>query len=157
MAKTKVSQASLPFGKYMEIISKAYMDIFNQKLSHLEINRYYSILLFIENKERCTQQHISDYFKTDKASMVRIMNYLSKNGVIDKHVNATDRREHFVFLTEKAKNILPEIRKAMDETNSIAMEGLSKKEMRHFHKFTDTMKGNFDIFLKKKAPLTGKK
>ncbi len=150
MAKTKILQANLPLGKYMEIISKGYMDIFHQKLGHLEIERYYSILVFIGNKEKCTQQHISDFLKTDKASMVRIMNYLSEHGMTDKRVNAYDRRQHFVFLTEKAKNILPEIHKAMEETNNIAMEEFSKKDIRHFYKYMDTMKGSLDTFLKNK-------
>ena len=144
MAKTKAWHTNLPLGKYMDILTKGYKDIFDQKLSHLEINRYYSILLFIENTEHCTQQHISDYFKTDKASMVRIMNYLSKHGMINKHVNEADRRELLVCLTDKAKKILPEIHDAVDELNEAALDGLSKKDIKHLYKYLETINDNLN-------------
>jgi len=144
MAKTKTLQNVLPLAQHFSILSKGYIEVFAKKLAHLEIDRYFSILLYIDNTANCTQQHISAFFKTDKASMVRIMNCLSKHGMVDKRVNAADRRENLVFLTDKAKNILPEIHKAVEDVNALAMQGLSKKDIKHLYKYIETMQNNLD-------------
>lgn len=125
----------LPLGRSLAILAKTYYGALTKRLEHLEIERYYSILILIENNgTTCTQQFICDELKMDKVSMVRIIDYLIDKKYVKKVVNPNDRREHFIQLTTKAIKILPEIHMAIDEVNAAALNGINKvaqKELYH--------------------------
>lgn len=127
---------SLPFGRSLAILTKSYYAALTKRLEHLEIERYYSVLILIECQEEgaCTQQFICDQLKIDKVSMVRIIQYLIDKKYIQKLVNPADRREYLVELTRKARQVLPDIHHAIEEVNEAALDGLSKiqrKELYH--------------------------
>ncbi len=124
-----------PFGRHLTAVSKLYVGALRKRFEHLDIERYYSVLILIENtKKNCTQQYIADYLQKDKTSMVGIIDSLVKKGYIKRATNPLDRREHFIQLTNKAIKTLPEIHKGINELNARATKGLSKQEVRLFHK-----------------------
>ena len=91
----------LPLGRSLAILAKTYYGALTKRLEHLEIERYYSILILIENHgAACTQQFICDELRMDKVSMVRIVDYLIEKKYVKKVVNPKDRREHFIQLTK---------------------------------------------------------
>ena len=54
----------LPLGRSLAILAKTYYGALTKQLEHLEIERYYSILILIENHGAdCTQQFICDELK----------------------------------------------------------------------------------------------
>lgn len=119
----------LPFGRSLAILTKSYFGVLSKRLEHLEIERYYSILIVIDKSEaKLTQQEICEQLKIDKVSMVRIINYLIKKDFVQKIINTSDRREFFVALTKKAIKVMPEIYKAIEEVNKAALTGLSKEQ-----------------------------
>lgn len=127
--------ASLPLGQHLAILTKSYYAALTKRLEHLDLERYFSVLILIECMEEkgCTQQFICDHLKIDKVSMVRILHYLQEKHYIRKVVNPTDRREYFVELSEKARQILPEIHQAIKEVNEAAFKGLAKIQQKEFH------------------------
>jgi MarR family transcriptional regulator for hemolysin len=99
----------------LAILAKTYFGALTKRLEHLEIERYYSILILIENHGAdCTQQFICDELKMDKVSMVRIVDYLVEKKYVKKVVNPKDRREHLFNLQKKQlKFYLPFIKLLM--------------------------------------------
>ena len=98
---------SLPFGRSLAILAKTYFGALTKRLEHLEIERHYSVLIFIERANNgCTQQCICDCLKIDKVTMVGVLDYLIKKKYVKKKVNPADRREHLIELTKKAKTVL---------------------------------------------------
>jgi DNA-binding MarR family transcriptional regulator len=96
------------------------------------------VLVVVEqSKEKLTQQNLSDYFKTSKVSMVRIIDYLAKKGYLRRKVNAKDRREHFLVLTEKSKRELPLIKDTLREVEASALQGFSEEEKQQFFQFLE--------------------
>ncbi|MBK8684410.1 MAG: winged helix-turn-helix transcriptional regulator [Bacteroidetes bacterium] len=118
---------SLPFGRSLAILTKSYYAALSKRLEHLEIARYYSVLILIDNQQGqgCTQQFLCDQLKIDKVSMVRIIQYLIEKNFILKVVNPADRRANLVALTPKAIQSMPQIYHAIDEVNEAALKGLS--------------------------------
>jgi MarR family transcriptional regulator for hemolysin len=124
----------LPLGRSLSFLGKTYFGALTKRLEHLEVERYYSILIFIENApEGCTQQFICDHLKIDKVSMVRILDYLIQKKFVKKVQNVNDRREYFVELTLKATKVMPEIHKGIKELNRIALNGISKEKQKEFY------------------------
>ncbi|MGZ3885447.1 MAG: MarR family winged helix-turn-helix transcriptional regulator [Bacteroidia bacterium] len=133
----------LPFGRHLSVLTKMYIGALTKKLAHLDIERHYSILVLIEScEENCTQQFLSGFLRIDKASMVRIVDYLVKKKYVKRAVNPSDRREHRLELTPKAKKAMPGIHKAIKALNTAAFKGMSKKQAQDFHKSISVVRSN---------------
>lgn len=138
--------SALPFGRFLAILAKSYFGALTKRLEHLEIERYYSVLILIDKTEHsCTQQFICSQLKIDKVSMVRIIDYLSQKNFIEKQQNPEDRREHFIVLKKKAVKILPELYAAIEELNNEAMKGISADEQQIFLAQIATMQSNLEV------------
>lgn len=149
---------SLPFGRSLAILAKTYFGALTKRLEHLEIERHYSILIFIENASQgCTQQCICDCLKIDKVTMVGVLDYLNKKKFVKKTVNPDDRREHFIQLTDKAKKVLPEIHKAIDDLNREAFKGVSKEKQKEFYQYIHQIQTNLNPLPSQKIYINYKK
>lgn len=136
---------SLPFGRSLAILAKTYFGALTKRLEQLEIERHYSILIFIEDaKLGCTQQCICDCLKIDKVTMVGILDYLIKKKFVKKTINPADRREHFIRLTDRATRVLPEIHKAIRDLNNEAFKGIPKDKQKEFYQYIYQVQTNLD-------------
>ncbi len=136
---------ALPLGRFLAILAKSYFGALTKKLEHLEIERYYSILILIDKTEQpCTQQFICSQLKIDKVSMVRILDYLSQKEYIEKQQNPEDRREHFIVLKKKAIKVLPELYAAIEELNKAAMKDISAADQKILLAQIATMQSNLE-------------
>ncbi len=124
--------SDLPLGRHFGRLTKLYFGALTRRLSKLDIERHFSPLIVVAETPCCTQQHLCDVMKMDKASMVRVVDYLSDNKYLVRVKNAKDRREVFLELTEKGKKKLPQIYKAINDLNQTAIKGLNKKESEEF-------------------------
>jgi DNA-binding MarR family transcriptional regulator len=149
---------ALPFGRSLAVVAKSYFSALTKRLEHLEIGRYYSILILIENTEKaCTQQYISNMLKMDKVSMVRIIDYLVNKDYVKKVLNPNDRREYFVELTQKAINVIPEIHTCIEEVNHAALHGISKMEQIELYKNISSIQKNLEALPSQKICINYKK
>jgi MarR family transcriptional regulator for hemolysin len=121
-------------GRHMAVLTKMYYGALSKKLENLDIERHFSVLIMLDKSASyCSQKCISDFLMIDKASMVRVIDYLSDKALIKRSVNPDDRREHIIALTDKAKKILPKIHQAVEELNKKIVTGLSKEEIKRFY------------------------
>lgn len=139
MDKEKWQGSTAPLGLYFSFLTKYFAGAMVKKMSPIDLDKYFRVLVVVEqSKETITQQKLSDYFKTNKVSMVRIVDYLTRTGYLQRKVNMKDRREHFLILTGKAKLELPFIKQTLLEIEASA-----------FHNFTDEQRTQFFQFLEK--------
>lgn len=150
--------SKLPLGRNLAILTKDYYGALSKKLEHLEIDKQYSVLIFIEqHPQNCTQQFISDSLKIDKASMVNVIDYFVKKKFLKRTTNINDRREHHIELTSKAISILPELHEKISELNNEALSGLSKSEIEVFEKAICTICTNLNKLPSSKIIINYKK
>ncbi|MFL5766167.1 MAG: MarR family winged helix-turn-helix transcriptional regulator [Bacteroidia bacterium] len=134
MALRNKPDPKMPLGKYMGAITKTYFGALSKKLERLGTDRHFSTLLAIQSAEQtCTQQYLSDLLNFDKVSMVRMLDYLVAKKMITRTVNPSDRREHIIELTPRAKKIMPEISKGIIEMNELAFRGVNKRDREVFY------------------------
>ena len=127
---TNVSKAHMkePVERIMGKISKISQDIVQGKLSHLDIDRSFYPLLLIDAGNGITQQELARELSCDKVQVVRIIDYLSSNGYVERIPNKNDKRKYDLSVTDKARKVIPDIKKAFDELSFITLKGLTMKQ-----------------------------
>ena len=101
---TNANYAKLSVGTKALILSKLYYSVLSKSLENLDVERYYSILFFLNEHNGCNQQNICNNLAIDKTAMVKVIDHLIKVGFVDRNVNPDDRREHFIVLTKKVSS-----------------------------------------------------
>jgi MarR family transcriptional regulator, transcriptional regulator for hemolysin len=134
-----------PLGKFLSSLGRDFLNEFITKLHHLDIERnFYALILIEEGKGKITQQELATLLDTDKVSIVRIIDYLSDNGYVNRVKVQSDRRKYGLILTNKAKKELPLIKKAMKEVTQKALKGLSEKKIEELYNTLNKIKKNLN-------------
>lgn len=125
-------QADIPFGTKALILSKYYYGVISKQLEGLEVERYYSILYFLSRNDGCTQQTICNHLAIDKTAMVKVLDYLHDCKYVRREKNPVDRREHFIWLTEKGRKrteAIADAFEALDKQLFCVLGNKTKKEL----------------------------
>ena len=87
------------------------------------------VLLSLWNKDKVTQQVISDQTAKDKASITRLLDVLSKHDLIERRPSSIDRRINLIHLTERGKEIESKAMEIVRDTFDQATSGISENEL----------------------------
>lgn len=132
-----------PLGKVFSLTGKCFLQLLNEKLSYLDIERDYYALILIEMGEgNLTQNELACQLETDKVSVVRIIDYLADNGYVTREESAEDKRKCCLTLTAKAKEVLPKIKQSMQESTETAFSGLTEEQKNEFLSMLGQIKNN---------------
>ena len=131
---TSANYAKLSIGTKALILSKLYYSVLSKSLENLDVERYYSILFFLNEHNGCNQQFICNNLEIDKTAMVKVIDHLIKVGFVDRNVNPNDRREHFIVLTKKGIKQTAEIVKSFNAIDAEIFSGVSKEDQEVFNK-----------------------
>ncbi len=149
---------TLPFGRSLAILAKSYYGALTKRLEHLQIERYYSILIVLEDAQSaCSQQYICNQLKMDKVSMVRIIDYLLAKKFVKKVLNPNDRREYLIELSKKAIDLLPAIHEAINEVNQAALNGLNAPQKKILYAQLSLIQSNLENLPTQKIYINYKK
>lgn len=135
------SNTYTPLGKVFSDLAKAYAGAFTERLSHLPINRFYYALVVIEAYRGALNQTVlADELYMDKAAVVRMLDYLEGENCIVRKRDPNDRRAHILELTPKALRMLPAIKQAVRETNSLCLEQARAQGIENFEALLNTIR-----------------
>lgn len=134
MSADKKNLIKEPIGRIMGKISKMFLGNLQQNLSHLDIERsFYPLLLIEAGKGKLTQQELANELTCDKVQVVRIIDYLSLNGYVERIQNPKDRREYELSITDKARKVIPDIKNVIQKVSGIALQSLSQEQIGELH------------------------
>lgn len=134
MSADKKNLIKEPIGRIMGKISKMFLGNLQQNLSHLDIERsFYPLLLIEAGKGKLTQQELANELTCDKVQVVRIIDYLSLNGYVERIQNPMDRREYELSITDKARKVIPDIKNVIQKVSGIALQSLSQEQIGELH------------------------
>lgn len=143
MSPTLIPRVEPPLGRVLSSLGKGYLNLLRSKLQHLDIDRNYYALVLIENLEgEITQQELADLLDTDKVSVVRVVDYLSEKGYVNRVRKTDDRRKLGLLLTDKAKQALPVIKQSFLEINNVVLNGFSFAEIEELKGSVQKIKNN---------------
>jgi MarR family transcriptional regulator for hemolysin len=132
-----------PLGRILSGLGKGYLHLLRTKLQHLDIDRnYYALALISKHDGEITQQELALLLDSDKVSIVRIVDYLSGKGYVQRRQKTDDRRKHSLNLTEKGWLAIPEIEKSFTELNNMVLNGFEKSQVAELTQTINKLKYN---------------
>jgi DNA-binding MarR family transcriptional regulator len=132
-----------PLGRLLSHLGKGFLNLLIDKLSYLDINRNFYALILIESREgQLTQNDLAELLDTDKVTVVRVIDYLSKKGYVIRVRNISDRRKHFLSLSSKAKKELPAIKSALEDVTNTSLRNLTLSQIDQFYSILGIIKKN---------------
>jgi len=131
-----------PVGRKMNKIAKMFQAQLQKELRHLDIDRSFYPLLLIESGNGITQQELAMQLHCNKVQVVRIIDYLSSNGYVERVQNTEDKRKHVLTITEKAALLMPDIHQVIKTTSDSAFEGLSENKINELYEMLDIIENN---------------
>jgi MarR family transcriptional regulator for hemolysin len=100
------------------------------------------VLIRLENNEGASQARLAELTDVDAMTMVRILDRMEAEGLLERRADPTDRRARCLYLTAKAKPLLDEIWRLGDLTRSEVFEGIRKPELHAFMDMLERMDDN---------------
>ena len=147
MEKTAEEQIIEPVGHIASNIHRMFLTVLNIYLADSDIDRFYYPILFIEaSNGNLTQQELAGKLGCDKVQVVRIIDYLSAKGYVIRVKNIHDRRKYGLEITLKAKNLIPDIKKAIQNANALVLNNLSEKKIADLYSTLKIMEQNLSSF-----------
>ncbi|MDR3653966.1 MAG: MarR family transcriptional regulator [Paludibacter sp.] len=122
-----------PIGRKMSKIAKMYQTKLQDNLVHLDIDRSFYPLLLIATGNGITQQQLADKLFCDKVQVVRIIDYLSSNGYVERIQSTCDKRKYELAVTEKANLVLGDIDNALASASNVAFNSLSESQIEELY------------------------
>ncbi|MFW5784893.1 MAG: MarR family winged helix-turn-helix transcriptional regulator [Chitinispirillaceae bacterium] len=94
----------------------------------------HAFLLALADNEGITQDGLAKIFRVDKATVARGLSKLESQGYVVRVSDPRDRRSYLIEVTQKGKELCPEIRSILDTWENHLTCGLSGTEKEQFRK-----------------------
>ena len=93
---------------------------------------HYAFVLAVCREPGRSQEDLARELCVNKSTVARNINYLEEKGYVTRSPLPQDKRQYSVYPTEKARDVLPEIRAASSEWMTLLSEGISQAELEVF-------------------------
>jgi MarR family transcriptional regulator for hemolysin len=145
MGKATEAPIIEPVGHIASNIHRLFLKVLNKRLAHMDIDRFYYAILLVE-ASNLTQQELAGKLGCDKVQVVRIIDYLSEKGYVTRTQNTSDRRKHGLQVTDKAKKVIPDIRSAIQDANTLILKNLSESKIAELYSTLKIIENNLSSF-----------
>lgn len=130
-------------GKWISCLYRIGQSFFDQYFDEYGIGLgHYSCLLCLFHGDGITQDAISKFTNTDKATTARSIAKLETLGYIERHVDNKDRRAYKVHLTKKGWEIEPEIKEILKKWADLLTDGFTPVETKYAYELIERMSLN---------------
>jgi MarR family transcriptional regulator, transcriptional regulator for hemolysin len=121
------------FGFLLKEVSRRYVNRFEVRAAEIPLNLAQAkALVRLEKNEGVSQARLAELAEVDPMTMVRILDRMEAEGLLERRPDPADRRARCLYLTAKAKPILNEIWRLSDEIRAEIFAGVSKEEREQF-------------------------
>lgn len=88
----------------------------------------YMFILAINRHPGSRQDFLAEHLVMDKGNVARAAKKLTESGFLERVVDPEDRRQYQLFLTERGRLIVPEIRGLLSEWSNLLLADFSGEE-----------------------------
>jgi MarR family transcriptional regulator for hemolysin len=121
------------FGFLLKEVSRRYVNRFEVRAAEIPLNLAQAkALVRLEKNEGVSQARLAELAEVDPMTMVRILDRMEAEGLLERRPDPADRRARCLYLTAKARPILNEIWRLSDEIRAEIFAGVSKEERERF-------------------------
>ncbi|WP_130861970.1 MarR family winged helix-turn-helix transcriptional regulator [Bacilliculturomica massiliensis] len=101
-----------------------------------------SKLLMLLKEKRYHQDELGCQMNLDKGRIARSVSLLEDKGLIQRETNARDKRQKFVSLSDKGREMLTQISKVYKDWDDICYSGFTEEEKRLHQEFLSRIAEN---------------
>jgi MarR family transcriptional regulator for hemolysin len=105
------------------------------------------IIINVERLPGATQIEIANLLEIEPQNLIRPLDKLVADNLIEKRPDSKDRRSNSLFITQKCRTILTKIYKMMDTLRPIALANISTEEIKQLKENLLKIKGNLESHL----------
>lgn len=129
------------YGFEMAKIAEVYLSTLSEMMAPYGIDRNFVAFIFLcENSGKVTQNDLAKRLNQDKVSAMRVVDYFCDRDLLERIKDETDKRCYLLTVKEKALELLPIVKAAVQQTNEIILENLNKSELECFSRAMDLIK-----------------
>ncbi len=96
-----------------------------------------------ESTEKMTMKEISKKIGKDKSTVTSLVRKLETLGYVKKEVSAIDKRNTYILLTEKARDLEPTFNSISDQVKETAYKDFTQEEKEEFLRLLKKLSSNF--------------
>lgn len=134
---------NVSFGHYVSVIYRHLQIYLNHQFTVFGFGSgQYMFFNFISHHEGTTQKELSRKLVIDKATTAKAVNKLIQLGYVEGVQKEEDRRSYGLYLTDKGREILPEVQSILRGTTEILQEGMRPEEIQNARRALEHMLGN---------------
>jgi DNA-binding MarR family transcriptional regulator len=118
------------FMKTLNNISRAQAIYRKSRLSAVDLlPSHYAFILAICHRPGRSQDELARELCLNKSTVARKLSSLEEKGYLYRTPDSDDRRQLFVYPSEKMQAVLPEIQAASEEWMRVLCEGIAQEEL----------------------------
>jgi DNA-binding MarR family transcriptional regulator len=117
------------FGFLLKEVTRRYVLRFEVHARAISLNLSQAkALIRLEKNEGVSQARLAELVEVDAMAMVRIVDRMEADGLLERRPDPADRRARCLYLTAKAKPLLEEIWRLVELTRAEVLAGIGKAE-----------------------------
>jgi DNA-binding MarR family transcriptional regulator len=118
------------FGFLLKDLSRRYVLRFEVRARAISLNlAQCKALVRLEKNEGVSQARLAELAEVDAMAMVRLLDRMEADGLLERRPDPADRRARCLYLTAKAKPLLDEIWSLSEATRAEVFAGIGKNEL----------------------------
>jgi DNA-binding MarR family transcriptional regulator len=104
----------------------------NQQLKDINISSSeFPFLLYLNANDGVTQETLVNFYGMDKAAVTRSIQSLEEKEFVYRAKNKDDLRCNHIYLTEKSRQLMPQLKQKVDYWSDYLREDLTQEEVDH--------------------------
>jgi DNA-binding MarR family transcriptional regulator len=131
------------FGFLLKDVSRRYVLRFEQRAREISLTLpQCKALVRLEKNQGVSQARLAEIAEVEPMTMVRILDRMEADGLIERRPDTADRRARCLHLTRKAKPLLDKIWRLSELSRAETFAGISRQEREAFMDLLERMHSN---------------
>jgi DNA-binding MarR family transcriptional regulator len=131
------------FGFLLKDLSRRYVTRFEARAEAIALTLpQCKALVRLEKSEGASQKELAQLADVDAMSMVRIVDHMERDRLIERRLDPADRRARRLYLTDKGRALLEEIWRLAEATREEAFAGIERADRDRFMDLLEHMHAN---------------
>ncbi len=124
-------------------VSRLMRTRFDSRARDLGLTRpQWRVLVFLARSEGINQSGLAEIIEVERMTLGRMIDRLEAAGLVERRPDASDRRVHRLYLSNKAKPLLDDMVVLANELQDEALDGLSDADRHTLRSLLTVIKNN---------------
>ncbi len=120
------------FGFLLVRLVRAHRDLIRREMHALGLHRGQPHVLFaLHQTDGMANSQLAEFLEITPATLTNKIKRMEKAGVVLRQRDPDDERVSRIYLTEKGRGLIDDLRLSMHDMESILLEGFSPSEINH--------------------------